>query len=104
MRLKLHFDEQIAGLAVARRRRTLARQADMLAWQYALGHLNIERTLLRDQSALLVDLGDPQGEGTRAAVQRRLEIEQHFCMMIFAAPGVKTAALRAGTRLRAEQR
>src|SRR5450631_2478357 len=78
----------------------------MLAGQYALGHLNIERAFLRDQPAVGIYLGDTQGKLPGAAVQRGLEIEQHFRVMIFAASRTERAAVasRALPPLSAKQR
>src|SRR3984957_12188289 len=78
----------------------------MLAGQYALRHLNIERAFSRCQPAVGIDFRDTQGELPGAAVQCGLEIEQHLRMMVFAASRTERAAVASRTLppLRAEQR
>src|SRR5271168_1032136 len=87
------------------RARALARQSNILARENALGHLDIEHALLRHEPTLGVYLRDAQAQLSRAAVQRRLEIEQHFRVVIFAVSRMEcAAAARSRPRARTEQR
>ena len=102
--LKFNFDEQITRCSIPGGTRTLTGEANVLTPQDPLGYLHVEHALLRHQSTLGIDLWDTQGERPGSAEQRRLEIEQHFCMMIFATSRMECAAsaARTGSRLRAE--
>src|SRR5258708_39980372 len=104
MGLKFYFDVQVSGRPAAGSAGALARKADLLACENALGYLNVQSAFLRDQPAFFVDFGHPQCEGARPADEGRLQIEQHLGVVIFAAARVKLAAAAPRPRLRAEQR
>ncbi len=106
MRLKFDFNEQVAWRSFTGRARALAGQSNVLTGQNAFGHLNIEHTLFRHQPAVGIYLRDTQSDLPGAAMQRGIEIEQHFRVMVIALSGMECAATAACSRprLRTKQR
>ena len=78
---------QVAGGGVTNTGRALATQPDALALGYAGGNLHLERALLPDQVAPLVETGDLVADGAGLAAECVLEENRQGQLDVLAAPG-----------------
>jgi hypothetical protein len=95
MRPELHFEQQVARLAVADARLALTREADHLAFADAGRNLHAERALFEDEVSVRIELGRAQRDLPRGAAEAVLQVELNARMVVVARIGwraVRTAA------------
>ena len=96
---ELHLEIEIARLALAHAGRALAGEADVLALAHALGDGDVERAILDDDVAGVVDLRHAQGDRALGAGVGVAQVDDDLGVMVLALGVVFATARRRQSRL-----